>query len=72
VAGITASSEEFGTELPDQFEEVDQLVLVAPVQVLVAANKLEFEMMAIAIKIEILIDCFIILYIYVYFLHFYK
>jgi hypothetical protein len=61
VAGITASSEEFGTELPDQLEEVDQLVLVAPVHVLVAALNLdeEIEIIAIATKAN-LFRCFIV------------
>ena len=54
-----------GTELPDQFAPVFQAVELEPFQVFVAANKLDVEMMAITIKIEILIEFFIVLCIYV-------
>jgi hypothetical protein len=64
-AGITTVSLAPGTAPPDQLFEAAQEVLEAPDQVLIVANTLEVEMMAITIKIEILIECFIVLCIYV-------
>jgi hypothetical protein len=66
---IITSSPATGRVKPDQLNGFVQVEEIKPFQVLVTANKLEFEMMAITIKIEILIEFFIVLYIYVFCLH---